>query len=100
MTMKKKTNLSPLQVIEIGKNFHSNNKLEGECVLDPNLLRLEHSYPYEFEKMDYKGSTLWFMLVKYPPNNFLFEDYTLVISDKEAKVIFYLDVNGHPRFFK
>lgn len=40
------------------------------------------------------------MLVKYPPNNFLFEDYTLVISDKEAKVVFYLDVNGHPRFFK
>ena len=100
MTMKKKTNLSPLQVIEIGKNFHSNNKLEGECVLDPNLLRLEHSYPYEFEKMDYKGSTIWFMLVKYLPNNFLFEDYTLVISDKEAKVVFYLDVNGHPRFFK
>ena len=93
------TNLTREQVIEIGKNFHSKNKLEGECVLDSNLLKLELSYPYEFENMNYKGSTLWFMLVKYPPNNFLFEDYTLVISDSDAKVVFYLDVNGHPKFF-
>ena len=100
MKTTKHTILTKEQVIEIGKNFHSKNKLEGECVLDSNLLQLVFSYPYEFENMNYKGSTLWFMLVKYPPNNFLFEDYTLVISDSDAKVVFYLDVNGHPRFFK
>ncbi|MDG4514937.1 hypothetical protein NOL04_08705 [Streptococcus suis] len=99
MDISKNTNLTREQVIEIGKKFHLDNNLEGSCILDPNLLELDLSYPYKFESTNYKGSTLWFLLVKYPPNNFLFDYYTLVISDSDAKVVFYLDANGHPKFF-
>lgn len=99
MNVIKDTNLTREQVIEIGKKFHSDNNLEGSCILDPNRLELDLSYPYEFKNKNYKGYTLWFLLVKYPPNNFLFDYYTLVISDSDKKVVFYLDANGHPKFF-
>lgn len=33
-----------------------------------------------------------------PENSFLYEDYTLIVSDKDRKVMGMLDPNGHPVF--
>lgn len=38
----------------------------------------------------------WRVTVDLPPNPFLFEDYTIMVSDRDKAVMGMLDPNGHP----
>ncbi|WCT56579.1 hypothetical protein PQ456_03380 [Paenibacillus kyungheensis] len=38
----------------------------------------------------------WRVTVDLPPSTFTFEDYTLIVSDRDKKVLGILDANGHP----
>ena len=93
--------LKPEEVIKIAKDYHEINKLEGNVNEDFGQLFFDEEYTFKIDlnnrKNDDKRSA-WRVKVNLPENSFLYEDYTLIVSDKDRKVMGMLDPNGHPVF--
>ena len=91
--------LKPEEVIKIAKDYHEINKLEGNVNEDFGQLFFDEEYTFKIDlnnrKNDDKRSA-WRVKVNLPENSFLYEDYTLIVSDKDRKVMGMLDPNGHP----
>ena len=93
--------LKPEEAIEIAKNYHKVNELEGVVNEDIRWLFFDEEYTFRVDlnnrENDDKRSA-WRVKVDLPPNPFLHENYTLIVSDKDRKVMGMLDPNGHPVF--
>ena len=93
--------LKPEEVIKIAKDYHEINILEGNVNEDFGQLFFDEEYTFKIDlnnrKNDDKRSA-WRVKVNLPENSFLYEDYTLIVSDKDRKVMGMLDPNGHPVF--
>lgn len=82
------TLLSPEEAIEIAKDYHKINKLDGLVNVQIENILFDEAYN------DIEPA--WRITVDLLPNPFLFEDYTLIVSDQNKVVIGILDANGHP----
>ena len=91
--------LKPEEAIEIAKQYHKDLKLEGVINEDIRRLFFDEEYTFRVDlnnrENDDKRSA-WRVKVDLPPNPFLHENYTLIVSDKDRKVMGMLDPNGHP----
>ncbi|MBY0599222.1 hypothetical protein [Bacillus bingmayongensis] len=93
--------LKPEEVIEIAKKYHQEYELDGIIDEDIRNLRFDEAYTFKIDKENRNNDdvrTAWRVLVDLPANPFLMEDYTLIVSDKDKKVMGMLDPNGHPVF--
>ncbi|HDR7446952.1 hypothetical protein COM21_12790 [Bacillus toyonensis] len=93
--------LKPQEAIEIAKHYHKKNKLDGVVNEDINQLFFDEAYTFKIEKENRNNDDIrpaWRILVDLPKNPFLMEDYTLIVSDRDKKVMGILDPNGHPVF--
>ncbi|MDE7546357.1 hypothetical protein NGE73_26970, partial [Bacillus cereus] len=93
--------LKPQEAIEIAKHYHKKNKLDGVVNEDINQLFFDEAYTFKIEKENRNNDDIrpaWRILVDLPKNPFLMEDYTLIVSDRDEKVMGMLDPNGHPVF--
>ncbi|MBJ8030062.1 hypothetical protein [Bacillus cereus group sp. N21] len=93
--------LKPEEVIEIAKTYHQEHELDGTIDEDIRNLRFDEAYTFKIDKENRNNDDVrpaWRVLVDLPENPFLMEDYTLIVSDKDKKVMGMLDPNGHPVF--
>ncbi|MGG1592470.1 hypothetical protein [Terribacillus saccharophilus] len=85
-----KTKLTAQQVLVIANNYKRDFNLSGNIENDNN--RTIRSY----EGFDGVQGVAWLVLVGITPTGFETEDeYTIVISDEQAKVEYIIDPNGH-----
>ncbi|MCM3225697.1 hypothetical protein [Terribacillus saccharophilus] len=85
-----KTKLTAQQVLVIANNYKRDFNLSGNIENDNN--RTIRSY----EGFDGVQGVAWLVLVSITPTGFETEDeYTIVISDEQAKVEYIIDPNGH-----
>lgn len=85
-----KTKLTAQQVLVIANNYKRDFNLSGNIENDNN--RTIRSY----EGFDGVQGVAWLVLVGITPTGFEAEDeYTIVISDEQAKVEYIIDPNGH-----
>lgn len=93
------TVLKPEEAIEIAKNYLQEKKMVG--TVDEQIKNIYFDEGYTF-KVDPKSKDnddirpAWRVTVDLPPSTFTFEDYTLIVSDRDKKVLGILDANGHP----
>ncbi|SFJ93229.1 MULTISPECIES: hypothetical protein [unclassified Bacillus (in: firmicutes)] len=93
--------LKPEEVIEIAKQYHKKNNLDGVVNEDIHQLFFDEAYTFKIDKENRDNNDVrpaWRVLVDLPENPFLMEDYTLIVSDKDKKMMGMLDPNGHPVF--
>ncbi|WP_459503640.1 hypothetical protein [Bacillus sp. C1] len=93
--------LRPEEAIAIAKQYHKKNNLDGVVNEDIHQLFFDEAYTFKIDKENRNNDdvrTAWRVLVDLPANPFLMEDYTLIVSDKDKKVMGMLDPNGHPVF--
>ncbi|WP_107924621.1 hypothetical protein [Lysinibacillus parviboronicapiens] len=82
------TVLMPNEVIEIAKKYHQELELDGTVNEQIESLFFDEAY----DDME----SAWRVKVDLSPNPFLFEDYTIIVSDRDKEVMGMLDVNGQP----
>lgn len=93
--------LKPQEAIEVAKRYHKENKLDGAVNEDIHHLFFDEAYTFKIDKENRNNDDIrpaWRILVDLPENRFLLEDYTLIVSDRDKKVMGMLDPNGHPVF--
>ncbi len=93
--------LKPEEVIAIAKQYHKKSNLDGVVNEDIHQLFFDEAYTFKIDKENRNNDDVrpvWRVLVDLPENPFLMEDYTLIVSDKNKKVMGMLDPNGHPVF--
>ncbi len=93
------TVLTPEEAIEIAKKYHKENELDGEINEQIKRLRFDEAYTFKVDMINRDNDDIrpaWRVTVDLPPNPFLFEDYTLIVSDRDKAVMDMLDPNGHP----
>lgn len=93
------TVLTPEEAIAIAKKYHKENKEEGIVSEEIERLYFDEAYTFGINEEDRDNDDIrpaWRVTVDLPPNPFLFEDYTLIVSDRDKKVLGILDANGHP----
>ena len=93
--------LKPEEAIEIAKDYHKVNELDGVVNEEISRLFFDEEYTFRVDLNNRKNDDkrpAWKVIVDLPENRFLFEDYMLIVSDKDRKVMGMLDPNGHPVF--
>lgn len=93
------TVLTPEQAIEIAKKYHQEHELDGTVNEQIENLFFDEAYTFKIDPEDRDNDDIrpaWRVTVDLQPNRFLFEDYTLIVSDRDKVVMGMLDVNGHP----
>ncbi|MEG0268472.1 MAG: hypothetical protein RR649_06895 [Carnobacterium sp.] len=93
------TVLTPEKAIEIAKTYHQEHELDGTVSEQIESLFFDEAYTFKVDMEDREKDDIrpaWRVTVDLPPNPFLFEDYTLIVSDRDKAVMGMLDVNGHP----
>lgn len=91
--------LTPEEAIEIAKKYHQEHELDGTVNEQIENLFFDEAYTFELDKENRDNDNIrpaWRVTVDLPPNPFLFEDYTLIVSDRDQAVMGILDANGHP----
>lgn len=84
------TNLTLNMVMSIAKDYKSKYNLSGDI-----LENLENTIKF-YSEFDSVNGSVWLVIVSIEPNDFFAEnEYTIVISDKEAAVKYIIDPNGH-----
>lgn len=98
--IKVETILTPEEVIKVAKEYHKKSKSDGIVNEDiENRLFYDEAYTFEINKEDRSKDIIkpaWRVQVDLPPNPFLMEDFTFIVSDQDKKVMDMLDPNGHP----
>ncbi|WP_145415066.1 hypothetical protein [Paenibacillus xylanexedens] len=83
-------NLTLNMVLDIAQQYKNKYELSGD--ISGNLERAIRFYN-EFDKVN---GAVWLVTVKIEINDFYAEnEYTIVISDREASVKYIIDPNGH-----
>ncbi|MDQ1232535.1 hypothetical protein QE450_000033 [Paenibacillus sp. SORGH_AS306] len=93
------TVLKPEEAIEIAKKYHKENKEEGIVNEQIERLYFDEGYTFKRDRENRENDDIrpaWRVTVDLPPNPFLFEDYTLIVSDRDRKVMGMLGQNGQP----
>ncbi|TKJ84381.1 hypothetical protein PaeCFBP13512_21645 [Paenibacillus sp. CFBP13512] len=93
------TVLTPEEAIAIAKKYHEENKEEGIVSEEIERLYFDEGYTFKRDENNRENDDIrpaWRVTVDLPPNPFLFEDYTLIISDRDRKVMGMLGQNGQP----
>lgn len=93
------TVLTPEEAIAIAKKYLQEKKMDGTVNEQIKNLFFDEAYTFEINEEDRDFDDrrpAWRVTVDLPPNPFLFEDYRLIVSDRDRKVMGILDVNGHP----
>lgn len=91
--------LSPEEAIEIAKRYHEEYKLDGTVNEQIDSLLFDEAYTFKADKGNEGKADIrpaWRVTVDLPENPYLFEDYTIIVSDQDKKVMGMLDANGHP----
>ena len=91
--------LKPEEAIEIAKDYHKVNELDGVVNEEISRLFFDEEYTFRVDLNNRKNDDkrpAWKVIVDLPENRFLFEDYMLIVSDKDRKVMGMLDCNGQP----
>lgn len=99
-----KTTLNPQEAIDIAKEYHKKkftdpDKLNGTVNEDINNLFFDEAYTFKVDQTNRENDDIrpaWRVTVDLPENPFLMEDYTLIVSDKDKKVMGMLGPSGHP----
>lgn len=93
------TVLTPEEAIVIAKKYLQEKKMDGTVNEEIKNLFFDEAYTFEINEEDRDFDDLrpaWRVTVDLPPSTFTFEDYTLIVSDRDKKVLGILDANGHP----
>lgn len=93
------TVLTPEEAIVIAKKYLQEKKMDGTVNEQIKNLFFDEAYTFGINEEDRDNDDIrpaWRVTVDLPPNPFLFEDYRLIVSDRDRKVMGILDVNGHP----
>lgn len=93
------TVLTPEEAIAIAKKYHEENKEEGIVSEQIERLYFDEGYTFKRDRENRENDDIrpaWRVTVDLPPNPFLFEDYTLIVSDRDRKVMGMLGQNGQP----
>ncbi|TGV30855.1 hypothetical protein EN829_035360 [Mesorhizobium sp. M00.F.Ca.ET.186.01.1.1] len=91
--------LTPKEVIEIAKKYHQEHELDGTVNEQIESLYFDEAYTFKVDPENRDNDDIrpaWRVTVDLQSNPFLFEDYTLIVSDRDKAVMGMLDVNGHP----
>lgn len=84
------TNITLDMALSIARDYKSKYELSGD--FSDNLERTIKFYS-EFDSIN---GSVWLVTVSVEPNDFFAEnEYTIVISDKDATVKYIIDPNGH-----
>lgn len=95
------TVLTPQEAIEIAKKYHQEHEMDGMVNEQIENLYFDEAYTFKIDPENRDNDDIrpaWRVTVDLPPNPYLFEDYTLIVSDRDKAVMGMLDVNGHPVF--
>lgn len=101
--IKVKTVLTPEEALEIAKKHHKSNNMIGTVHENINQIFFNEAYTFKIDKTNRDNDDIrpaWRVQVDLPENPFLMEDCTLIVSDKDKKVMGQFDPNGHPVFKK
>ncbi len=93
------TVLKPEEAIAIAKKYLQEKKMDGTVNEQIKNLFFDEAYTFGINEEDRDFDDLrpaWRVTVDLPPSTFTFEDYTLIVSDRDKKVLGILDANGHP----
>ncbi|MFD1136555.1 hypothetical protein [Paenibacillus urinalis] len=93
------TVLTPGEAIDIAKRYHQEHGLDGTVDERIESLLFDEAYTFRINPDDRENDDIrpaWRVTVDLEPNPFLFEDYTLIVSDPDKAVMGMLDANGHP----
>lgn len=90
--------LQPEEAIQIAKEYHKREKIEGVVNINLDSILFDEAYTFKINNNEDDIRSVWRIQVDLPPNDFLMEDYTLIVSDKDKKVLGVIDPNGHPIF--
>lgn len=91
--------LTPEEAIEIAENFHKKHGLDGTINKQIDNLLFDEAYTFKVDKENRENDDIrpaWRVIVDLQSSPYLFEDYTLIVSDRDKAVMGMLDVNGHP----
>ncbi|WP_018753577.1 hypothetical protein [Paenibacillus sanguinis] len=91
--------LTPEQAIEIAKQYHQEHELEGTVNEQIENLFFDEAFTFKVDPENRENDDIrpaWRVNVDLQPNPFLFEEYTLIVSDRDKAVMGMLDPNGHP----
>ncbi|PDZ73718.1 MULTISPECIES: hypothetical protein [Bacillus] len=84
------TNITLNMAMNIAIDYKSKYNLSGDI-----LENLERTIKF-YSEFDSVNGPVWLVIVSIEPNDFFAEnEYTIVISDKEAAVKYIIDPNGH-----
>ncbi|AKG33278.1 hypothetical protein [Paenibacillus durus] len=84
------TNITLDTALSVAQDYKSKYKLSGDI-----LENLERTIRF-YSEFDSVNGPVWLVIVSIEPNDFFAEnEYTIVISDKEAAVKYIIDPNGH-----
>ncbi|WP_438496021.1 hypothetical protein [Paenibacillus sp. IHBB 3054] len=90
---------TPEEAIEIAKKYHQEHELDGTVNEQIESLFFDEAYTFKVDLENRENDDIrpaWRVTVDLPPNPFLFEDYTIIVSDRDKAVMGMLDPNGHP----
>lgn len=90
--------LQPEEAIQIAKEYHKREKIEGVVNINLDSILFDEAYTFKINNKEDDIRSVLRIQVDLPPNDFLMEDYTLIVSDKDKKVLGVIDPNGHPIF--
>ncbi|MFD2698984.1 hypothetical protein ACFSVM_00750 [Paenibacillus shunpengii] len=93
------TVLTPREAIDLAKRYHQEHGLDGTVDERTESLLFDEAYTFRINPDDRENDDIrpaWRVTVDLEPNPFLFEDYTLIVSDPDKTVMGMLDANGHP----
>lgn len=91
--------LTPEQAIEIAKKYHQEHEFDGTVNEQIENLFFDEAYTFKVDPENRENDDIrpaWRVNVDLQPNPFLFEEYTLIVSDRDKAVMGMLDPNGHP----
>ncbi|MGG5342497.1 hypothetical protein [Enterococcus sp. AZ192] len=96
--------LTPEQAIQIAKEYHKKTftdpeKLNGTVNEVVDNLFFDEAYTFKIYPNNHDNDDVrpaWRVTVDLPENPFLMDDYTLIVSDRDKKVMGMLGPNGHP----
>lgn len=96
--------LTPEQAIQIAKDYHNKTfpdpeKLNGTVNEVVDNLFFDEAYTFKIDPNNHDNDDVrpaWRVTVDLPENPFLMDDYTLIVSDRDKKVMGMLGPNGHP----
>ena len=93
------TVLTPEEAIEIAKKYHKEKNMDGTVNEQIETLYFDEEYTFKRDPENRENDDIrpaWRVTVDLLPNPFLFEDYRLIVSDQDRKVMGMLGQNGQP----